>query len=75
MFKGMYGEAMQVTNRSAAEGDPLRLLGTAEVTALSGNRTGGLKILEELERNSQNSSANKSYVSPAYLGFAYARRR
>ena len=72
MFKGMYGEALQVTNRSAAEGDPLRLLGTAEVTALSGNRTGGLKILEELERNSQNSSASKSYVSPAYLGYAYA---
>lgn len=69
MFKGMYGEAMQITNRFTAEGDLLRLLRTAEVTALSGNRAGALKILEELE---QTSHANKRYVSPAYLGFAYA---
>ena len=72
MFKGMYGQAMQVTNRSTAEEDLLRLLVTAKVTALSGNRAGGLKILEELERNSQNSSGSKSYVSPTYLGWAFA---
>jgi len=70
MFKGMYGEAMQVTNRSTAESDLLRLLVTGEVTALSGDRAGGLKILEELERENQTSS--ERYVSPAVVGFAYA---
>jgi TolB-like protein/Tfp pilus assembly protein PilF len=70
MFKGMYGEAMQITNRSTAEGDLLRLLYKGEVRALSGDRAGGLKILEELERENQTSS--ESYVSPADVGFAYA---
>ena len=70
MFKGMYGEAMQITNRSTAEGDPERLWNAAEVEALSGNRAGWIKILEELERENQTSS--KRYVSPADFGFAYA---
>jgi len=70
MFKGMYGQALETTNRFTSEGDPKRLLSTAEVAAFSGNRAGGLKILEELERKSQSPGAG--YVSPASLGFAYA---
>jgi len=72
IFKGMYEDAQRVANQSAPEGDIERSIFTAEVTALSGNRAGGLKILDELDRKTQHSGVSRRYLSPAYLGYAYA---
>jgi TolB-like protein/Tfp pilus assembly protein PilF len=69
--KGMYEEALGVANQWP-EGDLVRVTFTAEITALSGNRTAGLKMLADLERHIRNSGAVNGYASPARIGFAYA---
>jgi serine/threonine-protein kinase len=72
IYKGMYEESMKMVPEIADAKDPSRLQLRAEVLVLSGDRAGGLKILEELERNQRNSSAGDPYIAPADLGMSYA---
>jgi len=67
---GRYGEALQTTERFTQKDDVLRLLFTAEITGLSGDRAGAVEILERVSGESKASSGR--YVSPAVLGFDYA---
>jgi adenylate cyclase len=70
--KKMYEESLHIVPESADAKDPNRLRLKAEALALSGNRSEGLKILEELERAPQNRNANYGVISPADLGTSYA---
>jgi len=72
IYKGMYEESMKVVPAMVDAKDPNRLLLRAEALVLSGDRAGGMKILEELERNQGSSSTGNSYLAPADLAMSYA---
>jgi len=71
IFKGMYQEALNVPEVAHAA-DLNGFLLKAEVLVRSGDRAGGMRILEDLQRKRQNPGASKDYIPPGYLGWAYA---
>jgi TolB-like protein len=71
IFKGMYAEALKVPPVA----HPVDMNGYATRAAalvLSGDRAGGLKILEDLEHTRHNAGASNDYIPPQPLGWAYA---
>jgi TolB-like protein/Tfp pilus assembly protein PilF len=69
---GRYQDALKTIPTPGDVSDPTPWMFRADVLAVSGDRAGALKILQELERNPRSSSAELGYLAPADLGFAYA---
>ena len=71
IFKGMYQEALKLPNVADAT-DLDGFLIRAEAQLRSGDRTAGLKILNDLEHHRRNSGADRDYIPPGYLAWGYA---
>jgi len=72
IFKGSYDEWQRAIPEGVGPNDPNRLRFRAEALALSGHRTRALEIMEEVERDRQDSNGSAVYVSAANLGMTYA---
>jgi adenylate cyclase len=70
-YKGMYQEALNVPGIGDAA-DLNGLIIKAGAMAGAGHRAEALRILEDFQRNHQNSGASNDYIPPGVLAYGYA---
>jgi TolB-like protein/tetratricopeptide (TPR) repeat protein len=72
VMKGKYAEMIKSMPAAIAAEDPTRVRLTAVGLTLSGDRSAGMKIFAELERNQQHVDTLYGVTSPTDLGMGYA---
>lgn len=71
VLKGMYEDALRLPEVVAPVDLNGRLVKAATLVR-SGDRAGGLKILENMEQDQRNPGAGHDYIPPGVLGYGYA---